>query len=93
MGIITNKKTVSVKLSKKEETIAEISKLLAQSVVILKEEKDDKGEGHDRAAWRIADAGVMLRQLMNAEKDWAGKRVSGFNLPTGRGALLPNAEK
>ena len=37
----------------------------------------------DQAAWRIADASLMLRELMKDTKD-----VLGLDLPTGLGALM-----
>ncbi len=37
----------------------------------------------DQAAWRIADASLLLRQRMEGVHD-----VLGLDVPTGRGALL-----
>ena len=39
-----------------------------------------------QAAWRVADAGLMLRELCEGQ----GKaNVIGLDCPTGRGAMLP----
>ncbi len=39
------------------------------------------------AAWRIADAGLLLRQLLEADKE--RQPLIGVDQPTGRGAVLP----
>ena len=40
-------------------------------------------ESLDQAAWRLADADLMLREQMKGTKD-----VLGLDLPTGLGALM-----
>lgn len=42
----------------------------------------------DRAAWRIADAGGLLRAALS-ENGATG--MAGFDLPSGRGFVLPIA--
>ena len=62
-------------------------------VVALMEQAIEKiGNDHvTSAAWRIADAGLLLRQWLqrriNEQPDTEGL-VVGLNCPTGRGALL-----
>ena len=40
-------------------------------------------ESLDQAAWRLADASLLLRQQMEGTKD-----VLGLDAPTGRGAVM-----
>jgi hypothetical protein len=49
-----------------------------------------KGERDDSAAWRIADAGLQLRNKIERS---GMTDVEGVDTPTGRGALLPKAIK
>ena len=42
--------------------------------------------GLDRSAWRIADAGLLLREFCESR----GITGIGIDEPTGRGATLPN---
>lgn len=39
------------------------------------------------AAWRVADAGLLLRQLLEA--DSPPRQQMGLDVPTSRGAVLP----
>ncbi len=48
-------------------------------------ERIESGE-HEAAAWRLADAGLMLRKVLTAKE--AGDLI-GYDVPTGRGAFLP----
>jgi hypothetical protein len=58
--------------------------LLKEAIEILRREDGA------RAAWRIADAGALLRD--NLEANGLGE-VLGVGEPTGRGALLPRLKK
>lgn len=42
----------------------------------------------DRPAWRIADAGLLLREICESR----GITGIGIDEPTGRGATLPNQQ-
>lgn len=42
-----------------------------------------------RAAWRVADAGLLLRRLMERDGPLEPQAL-GINVPTGMGALLPD---
>lgn len=44
--------------------------------------------GLDRPAWRIADAGLLLREVCESR----GITGIGIDEPTGRGATLPNQQ-
>jgi hypothetical protein len=44
--------------------------------------------GLDRPAWRIADAGLLLREFCESR----GITGMGIDEPTGRGATLPNQQ-
>ncbi len=48
---------------------------------------DTNGNRYDSAAWRVADAGLKLRILMEQE-GW--QDAMGLNKPTGFGAKLPS---
>ena len=58
-----------------------IAALLAEAI------RNITGAGHrdDSAAWRVADAGLLLRELMEEDNN----NLPGLDKPTGRGALLP----
>ena len=63
---------------------AHILNLLEQAVFLLRQNPD--GDCDDAAVWRIADAGLMLRDVMKGE--WSD--VQGLDIPTERGALIPS---
>lgn len=65
----------------------EISGLLRAAANIL--ETSPSGSRDDSAAWRIADAGLMLRELM-LKGGYTEKELSE---PTGLGAFLPKKSK
>jgi len=46
------------------------------------------GDNPARAAWRVADAGLSLHELIEA--DGEHDDVQGVHWPTGMGAMLPN---
>ena len=58
---------------------------LESAARILRENQD--GSRDDSAAWRVADAGLELRRLI--EKTGAAD-VPGVHEPTGMGAFLPS---
>lgn len=60
--------------------LAEIENLLHSALACLQ----TKG-GEGSMAWRLADAGLLLRKVLEAQ----GKQGVGITDPTGRGALLP----
>jgi len=47
-----------------------------------------ENEDGARAAWRIADAGLMMRNILTNRKE---KDICGFDEPTGMGAILPTS--
>lgn len=63
--------------------------LLAISLRLLRDarrEAGDRAESSARgAAWRLADAGILLRRALQQE----GIAGPGISEPTGRGATLP----
>lgn len=67
----------------KSVTIEETINLLLSAVARL-QDNDTKG-----AAWRVADAGLFIRDLV-AMEPYSG--VIGITTPTGRGATLPERE-
>jgi len=68
----------------KSVTIDEAINLLLNAVARLRD-NDTKG-----AAWRVADAGLFIRDLVEMEPH---SMVIGVTCPTGRGATLPEREK
>lgn len=70
-----------LKQDQKNNAIAEIRQLLNMSLACLNE-----GE-LDRMAWRLADAGGLLREVLGAQD--AGQSLIGRDEPTGRDYLLP----
>jgi hypothetical protein len=67
----------------------EIAGLLENAAGILR--RHPRGERDDSVAWRVADAGLLLRSLMETPKRGWSKvpGVQGVNCPTGMGAMLP----
>ncbi len=64
---------------------AHLAKMAAQLI--------ESGDIHS-AAWRLADAGLLLRRAMEEAKADSEPHhvwICGFNEPTGRGAMLPTA--
>lgn len=59
----------------------EIATMLEQAAAMIR-----GGQPH-RAAWRVADAGVLLRDLLESMPE---SDLCGLDRPTGRGAALPN---
>ena len=58
---------------------------LASDAVVL---MDQRGYPNVRsAAWRLADAGACLREGLKLRKEYS---VIGYDMPTGRGTLLPS---
>jgi hypothetical protein len=70
----------------KSVTIDEAINLLLSAVARLRD-NDTKG-----AAWRVADAGLFVRDLVEMEPH-SMVMVIGVTCPTGRGATLPEREK
>lgn len=67
----------------------EIAELLENAASYLRRYPDGSGDGS--AAWRIADAGLMLRHKIESPKSgWTN--VGGVHYATGRGAVLPKQE-
>lgn len=65
----------------------EIADLLECAARIMRQHP--KGERDDSVSWRVADAGMLLRALMEEPNSgWAGD-AAGVSRPTGLGALLP----
>ncbi len=60
-----------------------IAALLAEAIRHITE----AGRHDDCAAWRVADAGLLLRALLEEDNN---NDLLGLDKPTGRGALLPN---
>jgi hypothetical protein len=59
-----------------------------QIAVLLKEALSRMQEGSPQnAAWRIADAGLLLRRSL---EDSGHENLIGLDRPTGRGAVLPD---
>ncbi len=58
-----------------------IAALLAEAIQYI----TNSSRFDDSAAWRVADAGLLLRELMEEDND----NLPGLDKPTGRGALLP----
>lgn len=63
-----------------------IASLLGEAQRVILSPHDEA----DCAAWRIADAGLLLRQLLEADKE--RQPLIGVDQPTGRGAILPQKE-
>jgi hypothetical protein len=66
----------------------EIIDLLRVAAKIL--ERSPHGDHDDSAAWRIADAGLMLGRKIRRS---GARKVVGVHVRTGRGALLPKEPK
>ena len=58
-----------------------IAALLAEAIQYI----TNSSRFDDSAAWRVADAGLLLRELMEEDNN----NLPGLDKPTGRGALLP----
>lgn len=67
----------------------QIADLLQSAADIMRRNKN--GSRDDSVAWRVADAGLLLRLLMEEPgSGWTKvKDVGGINRPTGFGAMLP----
>lgn len=66
-----------------EDSKKQIMDKLKSAITILEED----GYGRiDSVAWRVADAGLILRELIDA---LGTQDVPGVHLPTGMGATLP----
>ncbi|MDA8120243.1 MAG: hypothetical protein M0Z85_09460 [Gammaproteobacteria bacterium] len=62
-----------------------IGGLLQSAGQIMQENQDGSRDGS--VAWRLADAGLLLRRVLEADQSCD---VAGFDIFTGRGALLPS---
>jgi hypothetical protein len=69
---------------------AEVAEMLKTCALMMERMcKEDKTDQLDCVAWRLADCGLMLRQLI----DRTGyKNIGGYDKPTGRGAILPDSQ-
>lgn len=74
---------------KRPSPAEEIADLLESAAGILR--RHPNGERDDSVAWRVADAGLLLRALMaKPKRGWSNEPgVQGINCPTGMGAMLP----
>ena len=71
-----------------EEKLKRIIGNLETTIVMLKDSCDDN---LDSATWRVADAGLLLRELVESGGEY--KNVQGVHEPTGMGAILPVKQK
>ena len=83
--VLSDADLLDVEYTKRDE----LEGLLEGAVRILKHHKDDSRL--DSVAWRLADAGLLLRRIMEGESSgWSKvKGVQGIHCPTGMGATLP----
>jgi hypothetical protein len=67
---------------------AEVAEMLKTCALMMERMcKEDKTDQLGPVAWRIADCGLMIRQLI----DRTGcKSIIGYDRLTGRGAILPS---
>lgn len=86
-------KFTQAELIKMPSDIEEIAGMLETSASILRKGNKTAKEHFrlDSAAWRIADAGLMLSRLIKSMQEW--KNVEGVHRKTGFGALLPSDEQ
>ena len=84
MSDIEIERDIESEQSIKSVTIDEAINLLLSAVARLRD-NDTKG-----AAWRVADAALFVRDLVEMEP-YSG--VIGVTCPTGRGATLPKREQ
>jgi len=82
--VISAAEFLEMKFTQREYIAAE----LEDAANILK--MNPRGGRDDSASWRIADAGLMLRRLIEQSGD---KDVQGVDVPTGMGAMLPTCVK
>lgn len=66
-----------------EDSKKQVIDKLKSAITILDEGDDSR---IDSVAWRVADAGLILRELIDA---LGAQDVPGVHLPTGMGAVLP----
>ncbi len=66
---------------------AQAASMLETAARMLREDGQDRA---DSAAWRVADAGGILRNAMQAD-GWT--EAAGLDQPTGRGCLLPTVTR
>jgi hypothetical protein len=62
----------------------EIRSLLRVCANILEKDTDER---YPSVAWRLADAALLMRQLVI--DTWGEEEVVAVHYPTGRGAMLP----
>ena len=73
-----------------QDRAKQIASYLRVCATILENDSDDR---YDSVAWRLADAGLLMRRLI--EDTWGEhtKNCVAINEPTGRGAVLPNSDR
>jgi len=82
LKLISAAELMNMKFNRRETIAAE----LESAARILRE--NARGERDGSVAWRVADAGLMLRRLIEANGD---TDVQGVDVPTGMGAMLPTS--
>ena len=70
------------KMSEQEKLKLRIAENLKSAITILEEDGPDR---IGSVCWRVADAGLMLRELVEM---LGGKDIDGFDHPTGMKAIL-----
>lgn len=79
-------------MDNRKEEIGRITGTLESVVSILRAGKENPAtEALESAAWRLADAGLRLRNVIESDPGWHD--VAGVHFPTGMGAMLPQKQK